>query len=260
MPGPIVRWIGAGVYHARTRAGLGAVRFTASEDVRMMPDVLTPVIRKSRTGRPRPPATEQSILRATIELLTEGGLAGATVDAIAQRSGCAKTTIYRRWPSRDALILDAFRVAVQATAEEIAEAREYDRVVGSTLHGSARNVLRLLRNPLFRAAFPTIAHEVLGETPLGDRFRAEVFRPIRAFLRERLLEDVKRGELRPGADPDLIFDLVNGAMLYRALVGEPIDEGVADAMADLILTGTGGAVPPRGMPATGSSIARGRRG
>jgi AcrR family transcriptional regulator len=199
-----------------------------------------PPAEKRRIGRPRPPATDESILRATIELLTEGGTTAATVDAIASRSQCAKTTIYRRWPSRDALILQAFRVAVQATDEEIREAKHFEAASGSTIRSSSRNILRTVRNPLFQAAFPTIAQELLGGTSLGNRFRAEVFGPIRAALRTKLLEGMERGELRPGVNPDLIFDLVNGAMLYRALVGEPIDEDVADGLAELILAGARG--------------------
>jgi AcrR family transcriptional regulator len=198
---------------------------------------------KRRTGRPRPPATEQSILRATVELLTEGGTRAATIDAIATRSGCAKTTIYRRWASRDALILQAFRVAVMATDEEIREAERFAATPGSTLRSSARNILRIVQKPLFQAAFPTIAQELLGGTSLGNRFRAEVFRPIRATLRAKLAESIQTGELRPGTNPDLVFDLVNGAILYRALVGEPIDEDVADGIADLITKGAGGETP-----------------
>jgi AcrR family transcriptional regulator len=194
-------------------------------------------VKKRRVGRPRPAATDQSILQATIELLTEGGPTAATVDAIAHRSGSAKTTIYRRWPSREALILDALRVAVRGTSEQVEATREFDVALGSTVRGSARNVLNLIQNRVFRAAFPTIAHELLGETTLGDRFRAEVFRPIRASLTTRLRDEVVRGEIRPDIDLDLVFDMVNGTMLYRALVGEPIDERVADEIADLILSG-----------------------
>ena len=205
-----------------------------------------------RTGRPRPPATDRSILQATIELLTEGGLAGATIDAIARRGGCAKTTIYRRWPSREALILDAMRMAVGGTREQVAGGHQLDRPIGSTVHASAHNILRLVQNPAFKAAFPTIAQELMGETALGERFRAEVFRPIRASLRERLQEEVARGDIRSDVDPDLVFDLVNGAMLYRALVGEPLDERIADAFAELILKGAGagekGARPRRKAP------------
>jgi AcrR family transcriptional regulator len=179
--------------------------------------------------------------------LSEGGHRAATVDAIARRSGCAKTTIYRRWPSRDALVLDAFRVAVRGTDEHVAEVAAHGRELGSTVRGSARNILQLVRSPVFRATFPTIARELLADTPLGDRFRAEVFGPIRAIVRQGIRAEIERGEIRSDIDIDLVLDLVNGAMLYRALVGELTDERVADAVADLVLGGaarSGDPVPP----------------
>jgi AcrR family transcriptional regulator len=197
----------------------------------------TPSSTKGRIGRPRPAATDRLILDATIALMTEGGASAATVDAIAERSGCAKTTIYRRWPSRDALILDSLRVAVRGTTEQVDGTRALDRELGSTVRGSARNILHVVQSRVFRAAFPTIADELLGGTGLGERFRAEVFAPIRASLRERIAEDVTRGEIRDDVDSDLVLDLVNGAVLYRALVGERLDEAVVDAIANLILTG-----------------------
>jgi len=193
--------------------------------------------KKRGRGRPRPADTDQAVLQATIELLTEGGLRAATVDAIARRSGSAKTTIYRRWPSRDALILDAMRVVVRGTRPQVSALHELDRTLGSTVRGSARNIRLLVEDRVFRAAFPMIAHELLSGTTLGERFLTDVFRPIRASLRETLQDEIARGEIRSDIDPDLAFDLVNGAMLYRMLVGEPIDEGVADAIADLVLTG-----------------------
>jgi AcrR family transcriptional regulator len=204
----------------------------------------SPAAGRRRVGRPRPPQTDQSILQATIELLTEGGPSAATLDAIARRSGSAKTTIYRRWPSREALILDAFRAAVRGTSEQVEATRELGRELGSTVRGSARNILNLVQSAVFRAAFPTIAHELLGETTLGHGFRAEVFRPIRATLKARLQEEVARGEIRSDIDLDLVLDLVNGAMLYRALVGEPVDQPVADAIAELVLSGAAAEMSP----------------
>jgi AcrR family transcriptional regulator len=197
----------------------------------------SPTAARRRVGRPRPPTTDQSILRATIELLTEGGPSAATIDAIARRSGSAKTTIYRRWPSREALILDAFRAAVRGSSEQVEATRDLGRDLGSTVRGSALTILNLVQSALFRAAFPTIAQELFGETALGRRFRAEVFQPIRATLKARLQEEVARGEIRSDIDLDLVLDLVNGAMLYRALVGEPVDGRIADELADLILSG-----------------------
>lgn len=199
------------------------------------PDAGTGMPQASRRGRPRQIGTDQAILRATIELLNEGGMAAATIDAIAARSGSAKSTVYRRWPTRDALMLDALRAAVKGTHEHVDEVRTADRAQGSPIRASAHNILALSRDRVFRAAFPIIARELFEDTPIGERFRREVFRPVRGSLRERLSEEVVRGVIRSDVDLDLLLDLVNGAVLYRALVGESLTEEIADQVADLVL-------------------------
>ncbi|MFZ1294493.1 MAG: helix-turn-helix domain-containing protein, partial [Pseudomonadales bacterium] len=61
-----------------------------------------------RRGRPRSGASEQAILSATLELLAELGFRAVTVDAIAARAGASKSTIYRRWPTKEYLVIAAF--------------------------------------------------------------------------------------------------------------------------------------------------------
>jgi AcrR family transcriptional regulator len=194
----------------------------------------------ARRGRRRQAATEDAILRATIELLTESGVRGTTTSAIVARSGCSKATLYRRWPSLDVLILDALRTAVQGKPSDIREAVALEQVVGSTLHGAARRGAKIFDTPIFRAVFPTIAKELMSRGAIGQQFRADVFNPIRAGAKERLRDAVERGEIDAGVDGDLVFDLVYGALLYRTLIGEPIDEGVADSVAELVLAGAAG--------------------
>jgi AcrR family transcriptional regulator len=194
----------------------------------------------ARRGRRRQAATEDAILRATIELLTESGVQGTTTSAIVARSGCSKATLYRRWPSRDVLILDALRTAVRGKPSDIREAVALEHEVGSTLHGAARRGAKIFDTRIFRAVFPTIAKELMSGGAIGQQFRADVFNPIRAGARARLRDAVERGEIDSEVDGDLVFDLVYGALLYRTLIGEPIDEGVADSVAELVLTGAAG--------------------
>ena len=87
---------------------------------------------------------------------------------------------------------------------------------------------------------PTLARELLADSPIGRQFRAEVFGPIRVDATARLRDAVARGEIAPMADPNLVFDLIYGGLLYRVLVGEPIDDDVAHALTDLVLTGVAG--------------------
>jgi AcrR family transcriptional regulator len=192
------------------------------------------VTAKRGRGRPRLSSTDDRILAATLELMRAGGAGEVTIDAVAAKSGTAKTTIYRRWPSLENLIVDALRVAVRSRLDQVEEIREFDRLHGSPLRGAARQILSLVREPLFQSSFPLMARILLGERALAERFRAEVFAPLRAVRRDDLLEMMAKGKVRRGVDPDLVFDLINGAVLYRALVGGRLDEEVADRIADVV--------------------------
>ena len=66
-------------------------------------------------GRPRDPVVDQAILRAALELFVEHGIAGASIERIAKRAGVAKTSVYRRWSSREALLAQAIETARNAT-------------------------------------------------------------------------------------------------------------------------------------------------
>ena len=73
----------------------------------------------STQGRPRDPSVDQAILRAALELFIEHGIAGASIEKIAKHAGVAKTSIYRRWTTREALIVQAIEVARNATGYTI---------------------------------------------------------------------------------------------------------------------------------------------
>jgi AcrR family transcriptional regulator len=190
--------------------------------------------KKRGRGRPRLSSTDDRILGTALEMLRAGGPGEFTIEAVAANCGIAKTTIYRRWPTRESLIVDALRVAVRARRDQVEEIRAFDKAQGSTVRGASRQILSLVNEPLFRSSFPMMARILLGDPALGDRFRAEVFSPLRALRRDALLELIATGEIRPEVDPDLVLDMINGAILYRALVAGRLDEEVADEIADLV--------------------------
>jgi AcrR family transcriptional regulator len=194
-----------------------------------------PAAKKRGRGRPRLSSTDDTIIRATLELLRAGGPGELTIDAVAAHCGIAKTTIYRRWPTRESLIVDALRFALRARLDQVEEIRSFDATQGSVVRGASRQILSLVSAPLFRSGFPMMARILLGDPELGDRFRAEVFAPLRAIRRDALLEMIASGEIRPGVDPDLVLDMINGAILYRTLMAAPLDEGVVDDMVDLVV-------------------------
>jgi AcrR family transcriptional regulator len=189
---------------------------------------------KRGRGRPRLASTDDRILGATLELLQSGGAGQVTIDAVAARSGAAKSTIYRRWPSLENLIVDALRLALRGRRDQVDEIREFDSRQGSPVRGAARQVLSLVREPLFQSSFPTMARILLGDRSIADRFRASVFAPLRTIRRDELLDMMANGAVRPDVDPDLVLDMINGAVLYRALMAEPLDEDVVDRIADIV--------------------------
>ena len=195
--------------------------------------------RRSR-GRPRQPATDAAILGATIDLLTEVGIGGTTTNAIVDRSGCSKATIYRRWPTRDALILDALRTAVQGRPADIEVVVDLERELGSTVHAAARRGAAVFDSQIVRAVFPTIVKELLAGSEIGEQFRTDVFVPIRVAAKARMLEAMERGEIDPSVDRDLVFDLIYGALMYRVFVGETVDEAAVEALSDLVMSGAAG--------------------
>jgi AcrR family transcriptional regulator len=196
-----------------------------------------------RRGRPRRPATQDAILQATIELLTEVGVDGTTTNAIVARSGCSKATIYRRWASRDALILDALRTVFGGRTDDIQYVVDLEQELGVT-RAAARRGARVFDSRIFRQGFPTAARELLSGGAIGRQFRVDVFKPIREGATARLRAQGSRGEMDPTVDADLLFDLVYGGLFYRSLMGEPIDDTVADSIADLVKAGAPGSRSP----------------
>jgi AcrR family transcriptional regulator len=192
----------------------------------------SPVAPRGRqTGTGRRARTDAAILDATRAILAETGVRSLTVEGVAQRSGVAKTTIYRRWRGRHELALAVLIDMVDnvvatpdlgSTREEFAHLlRAGVRVLGTTLMG---RVMQGLVSDL--AADPELAR-AFRERVVGRRV-AEVRR-----LRDR---GVERGDLRPGIDVALMNELLFGPIYYRLLLsGGPLEPGLAEAIVDVVL-------------------------
>jgi AcrR family transcriptional regulator len=184
-----------------------------------------------RPGRPRDPELDGTILQATIELLCEQGFAGTTVEAVAERAGVGKATIYRRWATREDLLLAA--------------GGEMGPCPGDPDCGNLRDDLVLLIGGLV---------SMLTETPVGSLLPATVEEAARnpemrsrldAFITERrapvraaLARADERGELRAGVDHELVIDLLSGPVFTRTLLtGTPLEERVSERIVDAVLHG-----------------------
>lgn len=184
-----------------------------------------------RRGRPRNEACGAEILSAALDLVAEVGIAGLTVDAVAARAGVGKATIYRRWASKEALMLDAWAAA--ATTPEVPDT------------GSLRDDLRalFLRNdhPLsdetMQRVFPQMIAAAKVNPEVGDAYRtfiAERRRPLRTILQRA----IDRGELPSGVDRELVHDLLVAPLTFRFLVTDaPVDDPVIEQIIDVVLAG-----------------------
>jgi AcrR family transcriptional regulator len=185
-------------------------------------------------GRPRSEDARQAVLSAAIELMLEGGLRAASVDQIAERSGVSKTTIYKWWPNKVAVAVDAFY-------EELMS----DSPVPDT--GSAAQDFRVLLRAVmtfYASRLGTVYAQLIGESQFypdeRDRIRSRQVDLRREAVMEIWNRGVERGELNSNADPEVVLDLIFGAAMYRKATGhggmEPSDADaiVATAMDGLL--------------------------
>lgn len=171
-----------------------------------------------RRGRPRNEACTGEILEAALHLVAEVGIAGLTMDAVARRAGVGKATIYRRWTSKEALMLDAWMSCVRKPAAPDT----------GTLQGDLEALLGGIDSPLsdreLQRVFPQMIAAAKVNPDVADAYRAFV-EQRRAPMRAVLLRGVERGEIDPALDLEVVQDLVIAPLMYRWIVTDaPIDD------------------------------------
>lgn len=184
-------------------------------------------------GRPRDPQVDRAILAATLELLGEDGFDRLSIEAVAARAGVGKTTVYRRWPSKIKLVVDALTAMKPPTptviADEVSTREALVRAMGGFTkphEGSAARVMAGLVDAMSR-------NEEL----------AEAVRTVLVAQRERGLIAVidrgkQRGEIRPDVDARVMVDLLGGPVVLRRLItGAPVNQRLIRSIVDLVLDG-----------------------
>jgi len=190
---------------------------------------------KRAPGRPRSEESRQSILRSTLKLLKQvGGFPELSIEAIAADAGVGKTTVYRWWPSKAALVADAF----SASADD--ELRFPD--TGNVRSDMSLQMRRLIR--IFRSDRGKIVAALLAggqsDEELIEAFRERFLWPRRRQAYQTLQRGIDRGELPADSDLDLILDALYGPIYMRFLIRHAkLDEGFADEICGLVLKGLG---------------------
>jgi AcrR family transcriptional regulator len=183
-------------------------------------------------GRKRSQDSRRAILAAAMELAGEVGFGGLTIEGIAARSGTGKQTVYRWWPSKADVLLDA--LATQADLHiPIPDAGSYaadlhEFLTATFALGRDERVVRVLRVLMAQAQI---------DPEFGERFRAEFLQRRRDALAVIVDRARERGDLPACPPSGLVADIVFGVIWYRVLAGHrPLGEGLP---ADLIATLTG---------------------
>jgi AcrR family transcriptional regulator len=188
----------------------------------------------SERGRRRSERSHKAIVTATQELLVERGYRKLTIEAVAARAGVGKQTIYRWWPSRAALVLEAYLAgsdAVSLPPPEGGSTREDVRALIGWLAA-------VLDQPIGGRVVAGLVGDLQHDADLADGFRQDVVPARRQAMLAALERGRERGEIRPDADLELAVDTLHGAVFYRLLLsGEPLDTRFAERVADQVLNG-----------------------
>jgi AcrR family transcriptional regulator len=187
----------------------------------------------AQRGRPRSSEADRAILAAASSLLAERGLAAMSIEEVAARAGVGKATIYRRWPSKGLLALDAFAASFRA---------EQPLPDTGSLRGDLRAAMRawvraVTSTPVGRLLAPLIG-AAQHDPELHAAWRERVLEPLRAQYRIMLARAAERGEIRPSADPEVVLDLFFGAAQHRLLLGHlPMTDTFTESVVDVIIDG-----------------------
>jgi AcrR family transcriptional regulator len=180
--------------------------------------------------RGRGPKVRAAVLAAALAELAERGCAALTVEGVARRAGVHKTTVYRRWPDRESLVVDALTdlIAVEVPVPDSGD-------VATDLRALARALVRWLTSPSGQAVLAAVVSDTLRVPEVAAvkrRFFEDRFRRAEPVVARA----VARGELPPGTDPaEVVKALIAPIYLRLLITAEPIDEGTADRAAQVAL-------------------------
>lgn len=183
-------------------------------------------------GRRRCPVAHQNILCAARTLLEEIGFADLTIEGIAERAGVGKTTIYRRWPNKASVVLDAF---IEAATKQLPFPDTGS--VQEDLRLQMRRMVKLMNGTEGRT-IATLIGGAQADAELAEAFRSQWLTARREEARQIIKRGKGRGEIRADIDPEVLLDALYGPLYFRLLIGHaPLTPGYADKLVRLVMSG-----------------------
>ena len=188
---------------------------------------------KPRRGRPRSEKARHAILDAAAELLLLRGMGAVSMDAVAERAGVSKATIYRWWPSKEMLALDA----LLDWAATKAPPRDTGSLRGDML-ALLRPWAREIRRQPFGLVIAAFVSEAQSDPKFADAYRTRFVEPRRDAMRAVFARAAKRGEVPADLDVEVALDLIYGAVYHRLLHGHAeLTDRFAQDVVELALNG-----------------------
>src|SRR5215210_4423605 len=186
-----------------------------------------------RRGRPRSEKARTAILQAAAELLLLRGLSAMSMDAVAERAGVSKATIYRWWPSKEMLALDALLDWAAASAP----ARDTGSLRGDLL-ALVRPWVREIRRQPFGRVIAALVTEAQSDPQFARAYRTRFVEPRRDAMRATFARAAQRGEVPAQLDVEVAVDLIYGPLYHRLLHGHaPLSSRFGQAVVDMALAG-----------------------
>jgi AcrR family transcriptional regulator len=188
--------------------------------------------RKRAPGRPRSEQAHSAILRSTLKLLGQNGFSELTIESVAARAGVGKATVYRWWPSKAALIADAF---ASSTTRKL-----HFPDTGSVRADMSQQMHQVIK--IFNSRRGRIVSAILGggqsDRDLIAAFRERFLWPRRREAYATLKRGILRGELRKDVDMDLLLDSLYGPIYMRFLIRhDKLTPEFVDSLCELVLRG-----------------------
>jgi AcrR family transcriptional regulator len=204
-----------------------------------------------RRGRPRSEATRQAILAAARELLLEHGLDAVSMDALAQRAGASKATIYRWWPSKELLALDALFSQWDPGAPQVPDTGS----LAGDLLALVRPWARQLAKKRYGRIIAALVSSAQNDPIFAEEYRTRFVQPRREPARTILARAGGRGEIPADVDLEAVLDLLYGPFYLRILHGHaPVDERFARTIVGYVVAAVAG--PAEGRAGSGRRRSR----
>lgn len=199
------------------------------------------LVKKRAPGRPRSPEVHGAILDAAIAAIRAVGYDAVTMDGIAARAGVGKAALYRRWPSKEALVVEALgRLVASIPVPDTGSLAEDVRIVMTTN-------LSMYADPASGLLLSGLVAVMARSEPIAHAMRSGFVATRHDALRVVLARGVARGDLRRGVDLDLVVEMLNAPLFYRYLLsGRPVNEALVAEVTASVLRGFAPLPPRRG--------------